>query len=88
MGDAKSEAWNNSDYAKESNRKQREEAELKRKNTTEKLCNNCKEVKPIKSFHNRTRTRADGSAYTYTHSECKVCRNQKSVKYRKENQKV
>ena len=59
MGNAKSEAWNNSDYVKELNKKQREEAELKRKNTTEKRCSNCKEVKPIKSFHIKTRTRSD-----------------------------
>ena len=88
MGEARSEAWTNSDYAKELNKKQREEAELKRKNTTEKRCSNCKEVKPIKSFHIKTRTRSDGSTYTYTHSACKVCRNQKSVKYRKENKEA
>ena len=83
MGEAKHEAWTNSDYNKELNKKQREEAELKRKNTTEKFCTSCKEIKPIKSFHNKTRTRSDGSTYTYKHSACKVCRNQKVVKYRK-----
>ena len=69
----------------ELNRKQREEAELKRKNTTEKFCTSCKEIKPIKEFSIRTRTRTDGSKYITTPSACKVCRNLRNVKYRKEN---
>ena len=88
MGEAKYEAWINSDYAKELNKKQREEAELRRKNRTERQCNTCKEIKPIKEFSIRTRTRTDGSKYITTPASCKVCRNQKAVKYRNENQEA
>lgn len=88
MGQAKHEAWTNSDYNKELNKKQREEAELRRKNRTERQCYTCKEVKPIESFHIRTRKRSDGSQYITTPASCKVCRNKKAVKYRKENQEV
>lgn len=88
MAEAKHEAWTNSDYNKELNKKQREEAELKRKNKTERQCNTCKEIKPIKEFSIRTKTRPDGSTYITTPSSCKVCRNKKAFKYRKENQEV
>ena len=88
MAEAKHEAWTNSDYNKELNKKQREEAELKRKNRTERQCATCKEIKPIKEFSIRTRTRTDGSKYITTPASCKVCRNEKAFKYRKENQEV
>ena len=88
IGEAKSEAWNNSDYVKELNKKQREEAELRRKNRAERQCNTCKEIKSTKEFSIKTRTRTDGSKYITTPSACKVCKNLKNVKYRKENPEV
>tara|TARA_R100000951_G_C2610929_1_gene171212 strand:- start:70 stop:765 length:696 start_codon:yes stop_codon:yes gene_type:complete len=88
IGDAKSEAWRNSNYVKELNKKQREEAELKRKTRTEKQCATCKEIKPIKDFSIRNRPRPDGSTYISMPSSCKVCRRKKAVKYRKENPEV
>ena len=72
MAEAKHKAWTNSDYNKELNKKQREEAELRRKNRTERQCNTCKEIKPIKEFSIRNRTRTDGSKYITTRDSCKV----------------
>jgi len=88
MAQARSEAWNSSDYAKELNKKQKEKEELRRKNRIEIRCGTCKEVKPIESFSIRTRTRTDGSTYKTNRTECRNCRNLKNVKYRKENPEV
>jgi len=50
-----------------------------------KICDTCKESKPISDYYTNKRERKDGTLYEYVRNECKKCTAKRLTKWGEEN---